>query len=220
MTTTVLPRAAASRPGRHRGILLAVAIAVFAWFLLIVSLGAVGAFSGPPGKPPLPIAIAFAAPVALFLAWMRLSRSFREFVSSLDLRLVVGMQAWRFAGLGFFFLYAHKVIPAVLAVPAGLGDMAVAVTAPWMVLALLHNPGLATGRAFVRWNLLGILDFVVAMGIGALGAMFATGRTGEISTAPMVMLPQLLIPAFLVPFFFILHIVALLQGRELARTRA
>jgi hypothetical protein len=130
------------------------------------------------------------------------------------------MQAWRFAGLGFFFLYAHKVIPAVLAVPAGLGDMAVAVTAPWMVLALLHNPGFATGRAFIRWNLLGILDFVVAMGIGALGAMFATGRTGEISTAPMVMLPQLLIPAFLVPFFFILHIVALLQGRELARTRA
>jgi hypothetical protein len=51
-------------------------------------------------------------------------------VLSLDIRLIVGMQAWRWAGLDFLSLYVHKVLPAVFALPAGLGDMAIGVTAP------------------------------------------------------------------------------------------
>ncbi|MGH8396754.1 MAG: hypothetical protein ACRETA_00725 [Gammaproteobacteria bacterium] len=219
MTTQVLPRAVGSEPSGRRGIRLAVAIALSAWFLLIVSLGAVGAFVGPPGKPPLAIAISFAAPLLLFWAWMHLSQSFREFVLSLDLRLIAGMQAWRFAGLGFLALYAHNVLPAVFAFPAGLGDMAIGVTAPWIMIALVRQPGFATSTAFIRWNLFGILDLVVAISIGALSAMFATGTPGQISTGPMATLPLLLIPAFLVPLFFMLHIAALLQSRELIRNR-
>jgi hypothetical protein len=199
---------------------LAVAITLTAWFLLVVSFGALGAFTGPPGKPPLPIGIGVAAPLLLFFAWMRLSQSFREFVLSLDLRLIAAMQAWRFGGLGLLFLYAHNVLPAVFALPAGLGDMAIGVAAPWMMLGLVRQPGFATSAAFTRWNLLGILDLVVAVSIGALGALFATGAPGEISSAPMATLPLLLIPAFLVPLFFMLHIAALLQRRQLVRNRA
>ena len=220
MTSQVLPRAVESEPGGRRGIRLAVAITLTAWFLLVVSFGAVGAFIGPPGKPPLPIAIGVAAPLLFFLVWMRLSQSFRKFVLSLDLRLIAGMQAWRFAGLGFVFLYAHNVLPAVFALPAGLGDMAIGVAAPWMMLALVRQPGFATSKAFIRWNLLGILDLVVAVSIGALNAMFTTGAPGEISTGPMATLPLLLIPAFLVPLFVMLHIAALLQSRQLIRNRA
>lgn len=220
MTAIVLPQSAESEPSGSRGIRVAVAIALTVWFLLIVSLGAAGAFVGSPGKPPLGIATAVAAPLLLFLAWMRLSPSFREFVLSLDLRLIAGMQAWRWAGLGFLSLYAHNVLPAVFALPAGLGDMIVGMTAPWMILALVRRPGFAASSAFIRWNLFGIADLVVAVSIGALSASFATGTPGEISTAPMATLPLLLIPGFLVPFFFMLHAAALLQSRQLIRNRS
>jgi hypothetical protein len=130
------------------------------------------------------------------------------------------MQAWRWAGLGFLSLYAHNVLPAVFALPAGLGDMAIGVTAPWMMLALVREPGFAARGTFIRWNVLGILDLLVAISIGTVSTLFATGAPGEISTAPMATLPLLLIPAFLVPLFLMLHTAALMQSRQLIRSRA
>jgi hypothetical protein len=156
----------------------------------------------------------------LFFAWRRLSQSFREFVLSLDLRLMAGMQAWRWAGLGLLSLYVHGVLPAVFALPAGLGDMAVGVTAPWIILALIRQPDFAASGVFIRWNVLGILDLIIAISIGTASAWLATGAPGEISTAPMATLPLLLIPAFLVPVFLMLHTAALMQSRRLTRGRA
>lgn len=220
MTTTVLPGLRKSGPNDAAGIGLTVAIALAAWLVLVISLGTAGAFVGPPGRPPLPIALGVAAPLLCFYAWLRLSRSFREFVLSLDLRLIAGMQAWRWAGMEFLALYAYKILPAVFALPAGLGDMAIGVTAPWMILALVRQPEFAASTAFFRWNVLGILDLAVAVTIGALSATFATGSPGEISTAPLATFPLLLIPAFLVPLFLMLHVVALMQSRQLIRGRA
>jgi hypothetical protein len=220
MTTIVLPQPAASAPSGRGHFRLAVPVVLTLWFLLVVSLGAAGVFVGPPGTPPVPIAIAAAAPLVLFFASLRLSQSFRDFVLSLDLRLVAAIQAWRWAGSGFLSLYAHNVLPAVFALPAGLGDMAIGATAPWMVLALVRQPGFAARGAFIRWNVLGILDLVIAISIGTLSAMFASGAPGQISTAPMSRLPLLLIPAFLVPIFLMLHTAALLQSRQLIRNRA
>ena len=220
MTAIVLPQPAESQPHGRGDIRLAVAIVLTIWLLLVVSFGAAGAFVGPPGTPPLPMAIGVAAPLVLFFASLRLSRSFRQFVLSLDLRLIAGMQAWRWAGLGLLSLYAHNVLPAVFALPAGLGDMAIGVTAPWIILALVRQPGFAASGAFIRWNVLGILDLIIAVSIGTVSAFLATGAPGEISTAPMATLPLLLIPAFLVPLFLMLHTAALMQSRQLIRSRA
>lgn len=219
MNAIVFPQPAESQPSGRSGVRPAVAIALTVWFLLVVSLGAAGAFAGLPGKPPLGIAIGLGAPLLLFFAWLRLSQSFREFVLSLDLRLITGMHAWRWAGLGFLILYAYKVLPAVFALPAGLGDMAIGLAAPWMVLGLVRQPGFAAGRAFIRWNILGMLDLVIAVSIGAVSAFFTTGAPGEISTAPMATLPLLLIPAFFVPIYLMLHTSALMQSRRLIRSQ-
>ncbi len=220
MTTTVLPGPTGRQPIGLGGFPLSVTLVLAAWLALVLSLGAAGAFVGRPGTPPLAVAAGVGAPLLLFFAWLRLSRSFRDFVLSLDLRLMAGIQAWRWAGLGFLSLYAYKVLPAVFALPAGIGDMAVGFAAPWMILALARQPDFAASRAFIRWNVLGILDLVVAVSIGALSATLATGAPGEISTAPMARLPLLLIPAFLVPLFLMLHAAALLQSRQLVRHRA
>ena len=217
MSTTILPRPAeASGP---RAIGLTVVLALAAWLVLVVALGAAGAFVGRPGAPPIAIGIGLGAPLLLFFAWLQLSSSFRDFVLSLDLRLIVGMQAWRWAGLGFLFLYAYKVLPAIFALPAGVGDMAVGFAAPWMILGLVRQRDFAAGRAFIRWNLLGILDLIVAVSIGVSSAMLSAGAPGGMSTAAMATMPLLLVPAFLVPFFLMLHTAALMQSRLLRRSR-
>ncbi|HEX5352775.1 MAG TPA: hypothetical protein VFW60_01720 [Rhodanobacteraceae bacterium] len=213
MSTTILPPStdSAGLGGIRLGVFLVLAI----WFVLVVLLGAKGAFLGRPGVPPVGMAIGFTAPLLIFFAWLRLSRTLRDFVLSLDLRLMAGMQAWRFAGLGFLFLYAYKVLPGMFALPAGLGDMAVSLAAPWMILGLARDPDFAASAAFVRWNWLGILDLVVALGLGASMAMAAQGT---ISTTPMATLPLLIVPAFLVPLFLMLHAAALMQSRRMRRS--
>jgi len=217
MATTVLPRPAESQPAGLTGISLGVTILLATWFVLVASLGARGTFVGTPGTPPIALATAVASPLVLFFALLRLSPSFRDFALSIDLRFIAGIQAWRWAGMGFLSLYAHNVLPAVFALPAGLGDMAIGFTAPWIILSLARRPDFATSAAFVRWNVLGILDLVVAVGIGTVSAALASGAPGTVSTAPMATLPLLLIPAFLVPVFLVLHTVALLQSRRMAR---
>jgi hypothetical protein len=216
MTAIIFPQSE-SQPSGAGGIRLAVSIALAVWLLLVVSLGAAGAFVGRPGTPPLLLGIGVAAPLVFFFAWQRLSPSFRAFVLTLDLRLIAGLHAWRWAGLGFLFLYAYHVLPAVFALPAGLGDMAVGFVAPWIVLALVRQRGFAARGRFILWNILGILDLLSALSIGAVNAFLATGVPGQVSTVPMATLPLLLIPGFLVPFFLMLHAVALMQSRQLIR---
>ena len=216
METTAFPHPTESSSAPLGGVRLSVIVVLILWFTLVASLGAAGAFVGLPRTPPIAVGIGVGAPLLLFFAWLRLSPSFREFVLSLDLRLVASMQVWRWAGFGFLALYAHNVLPAVFALPAGLGDMAVGITAPWMLLGLIRQPGFATSKKFVRWNVLGIVDLVVAVSIATLSATLATGAPGEISTAPMATLPLVLIPAFLVPLFLMMHATALMQSRKLA----
>jgi hypothetical protein len=201
----------------HSSVRLVVTVAMALWFGLILLLGAQGAFVASPGLPPLPIFFGFAIPLAVFFAAYFGWSAFRAFVISIDLRLVAAIQAWRWAGLGFLSLYAYGVLPGLFAFPAGLGDMAVGVAAPWIVLGLIRHPSFATSRRFVSWNVLGIIDLVVAVSLGTLCSGFLRGLTGNVTTSAMAQLPLVLIPAFLVPLFIMLHFAALSQARRLAR---
>ncbi len=186
------------------------------WLVVVFWLGAAGAFVRAPGTPPFPILIGATAPVVVFLAAYWGSAAFHSFTLSIDLPLAAAVQAWRAGGLGFLALYAHGVLPGSFAWPAGMGDIAIGVTAPWVTLALVRRPRFVSSRVFVVWNLLGILDLVVAVSVGGLSSLLATGAAGEVTTAPMAQLPLLLIPAYLVPLFIVLHLSGLLQSRRQA----
>jgi hypothetical protein len=216
MSNAVLSQSSQPRCPVVSGTISIVAVVLAVWFAFVALIGASGAFITPPGLVPLPIAIGVTAPVIVFLGTFWISRRFREFVLNADLRLITGIQAWRAAGFGFLALYAHGVLPGLFALPAGLGDIAIGVTAPWIVLALIRRPGFAASKIFVVWNLLGILDLVVAVSTGALGSGLATGTAGEITTRPMAQLPLVLIPAYLVPTFMMLHLASLFQARRIA----
>ena len=196
---------------------LLVGIALAVWLFIVVALGARGMFTTDPGTPPLPILLGVVVPLLAFLTAWRVSAAFRAYVLAADLRFIVAVQGWRVAGFTFLALWAHGILPGMFAWPAGLGDMAVGVTAPWVLAALLRRADFAASRTFAAWNLFGVLDLVVAVGLGGLSAFLANGAPGEITTRPMALLPLILIPAYLVPILLMLEITALLQTRRTAR---
>jgi hypothetical protein len=190
-----------------------VAIVLALWFIFVYALGANGLFVRTGGKPPLPILLGVTIPLlAFFVAYFGWA-AFRAFVLAADLRLGAAIQAWRVGGLGFIALYVYGILPGAFALPAGLGDIAIGVTAPWIVIALIRRPGFANSPLFVTWNILGILDLIVAVGTGAMNSGFLAGFSGAVTTLPMSKLPLVLIPAYFVPIFVMLHFTALFQSR-------
>src|SRR5947208_7028053 len=127
---------------------------------------------------------------------------------------------WRFAGVGFIALNLLGFLPGYFAWPAGLGDMAIGVTAPWVALALTRSPRLSTSEPFVAWNIFGIFDFaVLAVGMGAIAPLIfprllQTVTPQMMTAAPMRHLPLSMVPSFLVPMFTIFHLIALFQTRR------
>jgi hypothetical protein len=194
-----------------------VTVFFLAWLALILVLGARGVFAAPRGAPPLALLIGLMTPLSLFILGYRTSQPLRDFILSVDLRLIVGIQAWRWAGFGFLTLYTYGVLPGIFAWPAGLGDMAIGLTAPLVLANLLRRPNFAASKSFVAWTASGILDLTVAVSIGALVPLLAPNFYGAVSTAPMAQLPLVLVPTYLVPTFLMLHLTALLQVRRLGR---
>jgi hypothetical protein len=187
--------------------------ALAAWLGVVLIAGASGVFIGAPGQPPLPVFAGAVVPLIVFAIAMRASLAFREFLLALDTRLIVAMQAWRYAGFGFIALYANHVLPGLFAWPAGLGDMAIGIVAPWWIVALSKNPDAAGSSGFRLWNALGILDFVIAFTTATVCAMIITTDVPP-TIAPMGQLPLVLVPAFMVPLFAMLHIIALMQSKR------
>jgi hypothetical protein len=214
MSNVALPRSEPTSSPIASGSRLVTGVVLVIWLTLVILLGADGAFVTSPGTPPLPILIAVTAPIVVFLAGYWMSSSFHELVLTTDPRLMMGIQAWRFAGLGFLALYVHGVLSGIFALPAGLGDIAIAITAPWILVALIRQRSFAGSKTFIVWNVLGILDLVMAVGLGAL---VATGVTGEVTTSPMGQLPLVLAPAYLVPIWTMLHLAALFQAQRVRR---
>jgi len=122
------------------------------------------------------------------------------------------LNAWRWAGFSFVVLYVYGILPGFFAWPAGLGDMAIGATAPWILGRLSASPAFASSRAFIRWNRLGLLDLFTAISLGAIGGFLLSDQ--PVTTAPMATLPLVLIPAFMVPIFILMHLAMLAQAKR------
>ena len=187
-------------------------ILIAAWFALVLVLGRNDFFVARPGAPPLALLTAATVPVALFLLSVWLSPSTRDRALTADLKLATAVQAWRIGGYSFLILSAYNYLPGYFAWPAAVGDMFIGVTAP-LLIRKMSNPGFTKSSTFVAWNVFGILDLVVAIGLGALG-VFLIGNAGDVSpTTIMSRMPLVVIPTFFVPTFVVLHLIALMQAR-------
>ena len=185
------------------------------WFATIFLLAARGVFMSGPNELPLTLALAFVTPVLLFLVSVRSFPRWRELVVSISPVFLISLNGWRFIGLGFLMGYAEGLLPGGFAWPAGLGDIAMAVTAPWIAARVAAHDGFRLGNGFLVWNLLGIADFLNAVLIGTL--YLWPGFTVSVNTSLMQRLPFAMIPCFFVPLVAMAHIT-LLEQRGGARS--
>jgi hypothetical protein len=207
-------RASIDRSHEHSAIVTLLTLIGAVWLVAIVVGGAAGAFETGRGHPPLPLLATLVVPPGVFLIAYRVSTEFRRFTLGLDLRLLTAVQTWRVLGGTFLFLYAFNLRPALFALPAGLGDMAVGVAAVFVLLAMID--GHPNWRRRVLWlNLGGLLDFVGAITTGVLTSNSSLGFFAPATPmASMAMLPLSLIPTFAVPLWIIIHAASLLQLRQ------
>ncbi len=198
----------------NRAKIILIAYVVLIWFLLVLSGSVLGTFV----QYPLVFYLSVGGPVILFVAGYLLSAASRRFVRSLvgDPWGITALQTYRVLGVSMAVQAYRNALPAVFGLPAGLGDFFIGVTA--LLAALAWSSGTRSGKAvFVLWNVLGLLDLIMAVSLGTLAAFT---QSGPVTMAPMRLYPLSLVPAFGVPLAFILHFTGLAQFWYLSRKEA
>ncbi len=197
----------------------AVLVALGAWFVLILAIGATGALSPAVGGAPA-LGLAVILPVAA-LVWAYFALpTVRNAMAATPLPALIALHAIRVLGFSFIVLYAEGRLPAPFAPSAGWGDVFIGLTALPLAWAVMRF-GDRVRPLVLAWSVIGIADLVNAI---ALGALSAPGPlqvfVGPPDSSPMTTLPWLIIPGFLVPCLMFLHVVifARLAGGE-ATTR-
>ena len=193
---------------------LPVWVVVIAWAALSLLLNVLGVFATDPDEPPVALLISVIGPVLVLVIAYSFSEKVRTLSLSLDLRLMTAIQAWRVIGAMFLVLMWFGLLPGTFAWPAGIGDLIVGAYAPFVVLAISRrSPG--WHKHVVLLNVLGLLDFVGAIGGGVLSGSSPIGiLRGEVTTDIMQQLPLSMIPTFAVPFWIVLHMISLVKLRN------
>jgi hypothetical protein len=156
------------------------------------------------GKQPpwLPIE-AIAAVIALLLL-TRIPFVSRSLPGQISVRLLSWPHAFRIAGVVLVISMIRGDLPALFALPAGLGDMAVGIAEPLVARRVKAGQG---HRAATWFNIIGIFDLVSAMTLGGLTAyriIHVTPVNSALSEFPLVLIPTVGVPTLLV-----LHILTL-----------
>jgi hypothetical protein len=76
------------------------------WFIFALTASARGVFNNGANRFGLAVAFAALTPIFVFFLWLAASPRFREFILSLDPRILTFVQAWRVVGATFVVLEA------------------------------------------------------------------------------------------------------------------
>lgn len=178
------------------------------WFVFSLTASALNVFRNGPNDPPIELGLAAVLPIVVFALWYSLSKDFRGFTLSLNAGVLTLVQSWRIVGYAFLILAAYGILPKLFAWPAGWGDIFIGATAPFVALKLMKN---SRRWSYILWQVLGIVDLVNAVALGALSGYIDPKGAGG---GAMTVLPLSLIPTFLVPLFLILHVICIAQARQ------
>lgn len=203
-------------PGRRLAVFLALAVPYVLWLSGIWSAAILGVFGPGGGLPPrLPIAILL--PVILLTPPLLLSKRVGELLDAMPAHWLVGLQVYRIFGAAFLVGWARGVVPGLFGLPAGTGDVTTGLMALPAAYALAAGIGGAR-RGAIAWNIFGLVDFAVAVGIGLAIAPgpFQLIHTDIVNTATATY-PTVMVPAFAVPSSILLHVLSLRQLRRRGR---
>jgi hypothetical protein len=195
--------------GRRRASLLAGGAAVVfgGWFTASAVIAGNGGYHTLPWLP-----IAVVGFLGTLLALSRIPVVARALAAPGMVSRLMLPHSFRVVGVVFLLAMALGHLPALFALPAGLGDIAVAIAAPGVARRLAQG----TGRRAALWfTAFGITDLVVALALGALTGFGLLNNTPSQSNSE---LPLALIPTVGVPLLFALHMTSVIALRRASRT--
>ena len=194
---------------------IASGVLLLSWLVFAYGLALEGAFEAEITLTFPRIAIGIGVPLLAGVILLYGSPTAKTVSSALSLPWLVGIQLYRVVGLNFLVLYALGLLPGEFALPAGIGDVIVGLTAPLVGYALYKQLRWSKAAA-VAWNVFGILDLVVAIGTGFLTSPGPLQSLALQSSNELISkFPLVLVPVFAVPLSILLHLAAL----RLLRTR-
>ena len=182
-------------------------VGLAAWATVTTMLARRGVFQPPDPYSAPPIGFALVLVLLVLAVCLVAAPSLRRLLT--NQKNLILLNLWRLVGVVFLVLMANGQMPALWALPAGIGDVIVGATAPWIARHVETPQG---RRRAIIFNLFGMADLVVAVGLGIMTSpgplqIFQTTPTSELATH----FPLALVPAFLVPLAFALHVISLWQ---------
>ncbi|WGK64844.1 hypothetical protein [Croceiramulus getboli] len=162
--------------------------------LLLVILGHIKMIYRLPG---VAFGITVIAVFAILCLFYFTNERFKEYMRSFSLASLTFIHLWRILAAVLFLQYgAEQLIPSTFAYLAGYGDLIAGLLVP-LVLFFKHSK-----LSFWLFNIVGFIDFLVAVGTGITFTFLDTGTMDTIR-----LLPLALIPLFGVPISGLTHIV-------------
>jgi len=172
------------------------AVVAAAWLIGVFLLGAADVFRNDVAPTRIPMALG----ATLLLGYLLLlSPAFRQIVAAVPQHWLIGIQTFRILGGLFLVRYFAGELPGLFALPAGIGDVAAGLLAPFVAYAWYSGKPYARGIA-IAWNLFGMADLVNAVVLGALTGGGAGG----------IVFPTVLVPVYGVPRAFLIHSYSLI----------
>lgn len=188
------------------------AVGVMIWFMVGAALSSRGFFQNASGWTDGDVVsffifgtLMFLPIIGMALGWMR-SRRLRDFLKLIPLPLLIGVEIYRVAGVIFWWMYLQGMMPPEIGIVTGFTDVFIGLTSlpiAWAVARGIRG----AWRIAIAWNVLGIIDFVVAVSMVSLsifGLVTLTPDPVRIGFHPLA-----LIALFQVPLSSIIHALAL-----------
>jgi len=174
-----------------------------AWFFLALWLGVTGRLATADGLP-IGLGAAIVLPLIAFAIDGRFGHPLFGGLMRLDLQALIAAQTFRILGVIFLVAWSAGTLPGGFALPAGIGDVAVGLAAPFVATAVARRRPLAV--AWI-WNIVGVADLILAVTSGVLRSGGPLGLlAGPITTNAVARYPLSLIPSFGVPLALLLHV--------------
>jgi hypothetical protein len=120
--------------------------------------------------------------------------------------LLIAVHTWRIGGIAFLWGMTQGLLDPAFAIPAGVGDILIGVTA--IPFAIFLWKGYSWSKyALVVWSVLGIADLVNAVTLGVI-------TNPDFRTSTMATFPWILVPTVAVPTALALHGIVLYRLRN------
>jgi hypothetical protein len=200
-------------PRRRLYVWLAVVVPYTLWLAIIWSGAVNGVFRPGNNTPPL-IPFAIFLPVIVGVPILLRSKRIGDVLDAMPASWLIGLQVYRVFGSIFLVGWARGAIPGIFALPAGIGDVTTGLLALPVAYYLASRNGDAV-RGAIAWNIFGLVDFTIAVGIGLTitpGPLQLI--VPSIPNTGVGLYPTVLIPAFAVPSSILLHVLSLRQLRR------